>query len=86
MILSRLNLCEKHVRHTNLHAVFCLTIRSRQHMRQKKKGKNRSKGLLIPECVCSEIALTPTSGFQFDKRPTSRIECAHEGNADAEYH
>lgn len=44
------------------------------------------KALLIPECVRSEVALTPTGGFQFDKSPTRRIKGAHEGNADAEYH
>lgn len=41
---------------------------------------------LRPECVCCEIALTSTSGFQFDKCPTRRIKGAHEGNADTEYH
>lgn len=52
-----------------------------------KTEKNReSSGLLIPESVCGEISLTPTSGFQFDKSPTRRIKGAHEGNADTEYH
>lgn len=49
--------------------------------------RNReSKGLLVPECVGSEVALTPPGRFQFDKSPTRRIKGAHESNADAEYH
>lgn len=53
-------------------------------MRQKEK--QRSKRLLIPECVRGEVALTPTGGFKFDKSPTRGIKGAHEGNADTEYH
>lgn len=55
--------------------------------KMRDKDRNReAKCLLIPESVRSEVALTPTGGFQFDKSPTRRIKGAHEGNANAEYH
>lgn len=44
------------------------------------------KGLFVPESVCGEVALAPTSGFQFDESPTRWIKGAHEGNAHAQYH
>lgn len=48
--------------------------------------KREKIDFLIPECISCEIALTPTSGFQFDKSPARRVKGAHEGNAHAEYH
>lgn len=51
-----------------------------------KKRKEKSEGLLVPESVCGEIALTATSGFQFDKSPTRWIKGAHEGDAHTQYY
>lgn len=51
-----------------------------------KKRKEKCEGLLVPESVCGEIALTATSGFQFDKSPTRWIKGAHEGDAHTQYY
>lgn len=48
-------------------------------------NKNEMR-FFMPECIGRQIALTPTSGFEFDKRPARRVKGAHEGDANAEYH
>lgn len=48
--------------------------------------KERKFDFLIPESISCEIALTPTSGLQFDKSPSRGVKGAHEGDAHAEYH
>lgn len=42
--------------------------------------------IYIPECIGCEIALTPTSSFQFDKCAARWVKGAHQGNANTEYH